>query len=509
MPKKQIAETIAVLERWARDLSDALRPAGIYLFGSLVYRDGDQFGDASDVDLVVVMPEIPDGVDRAGWLERLREQKIGLEDVLGRVLRRDRKEVICSIVAITTLELAADVHKDGAASFFTANTFYDLVAGKSIVGLPNAGSRLIAERLILGCARFAQKLRNDYLGVNALGEERLTPFDDADPAPKAIMRHAAMIQFLEDSGDADPGAQYDVNVGADYLTVLLHDRRARLADLGRRFAIRRGGRGVLKPLFPMDQMLLSELVLDSAIVLEARAAAVAAEPKRPRLNGEHSTVSFANRFSAAFPGVRGIQWFDNLDDIRQRLARLFEAPLEYEDGTPLWWTRGSANLHISSAEMTGEILVINDDEMKIRRVAAVNYGSYKYSFVYLDVAPLPPTGIYDHTASRQAEIARGEGPFPYYWEEFGVVDGEHFITRAELDDGAAVIAGKLQSISGRVSHRGRYVTDYNCVIAGGGAPIMSMDYDQRLERHLNAMLKGHDRLSDIAKDTARLPTGRF
>lgn len=509
MPKKHVTETIAILERWARDLSDALQPAGTYLFGSLIYRDGEQFGDASDVDLVVVMPEIPDGIDRAAWLGRLRDQKIALEDTLGRMLRRDRKEVICSVVAATTLELAADVHKDGAASFFTANVFYDLLAGRSIVGLPNAGSRKIAERLILGCAKFTQKQRNDYLGVNALGDERLTPFGDADPAPKGIMRHAAMIQFLEDSGDADPGAEYDVNVGADYLTVLLHDRRARLADLGRRFAIRRGGRGVPEPLSPMDQLLLSELVLDSAIVLEARAAAVAAEPKRPRLNGEHSTVTFANRFSAAFPGVRGIQWFDDPDDIGQRLTRLFEAPLEYEDGTPLWWTRGSANLHISTAEMIGEMLVINDDEMKIRRVAAVNSGSYKYSFVYLDVAPLPPTGIYEHTASRLAEIARDEGPFPYYWEEFGVVDGEHLITRAELDDGAAVIAGKLQSISGRVSHRSRYVTNYNCVIAGGGAPIMSMDYDQRLESHLNAMLKGDDRLSDIAKDITRLPTGRF
>lgn len=481
----------------------------MYVFGSLIYRDGEQFGNQSDVDVVVVMPELPDGADRTEWLERLLVRKIELENTLGRLLRRNRKELICSVVATTALEVAANAHKDGAPEFFTANAFYDLLTGKQINGLPNAGSRAIAERLILGCVRFTQKQRNAYLGANAVGDETLKSFAGEDPAPKPIMRHAAMVQYLEDAGDSDPGAEFDVNIGADFLTVLLHDRRARLGDFGRRLATRRGGRGKPEPLSSKDQLLLSELILDSAIQLEARAAAVAAEPKRPMLKGEHSTVHFAKRFAAAFPGVRGIKWFDDADDIRQRIERLLEEPLEFEDGTPIWWTRGNANLHISSATMVSDTLVINDDEMRIRRVAAVNPGAYKYNFVYLDVAPLPPTGIYQHTEARIAELARGEGPFPYYWEEYGVVDAEHLITRSELDDGSAVIDGKLQSISNRVSYRGRYVTDYNCIIAGGGAPIMDSSYDEQLESHLNAMLKGEDRLGAIAEEANRLSTGRF
>ncbi len=506
----RVADAIALLERWARKNLGELKPAGVYVFGSLIYRNGEQFEDKSDVDLVVVMPELPDGVDRTEWLEQLLARKIELEDSLGRLLRRHRKELICSVVATTALEIAANEHKDGAPEFFSANVFYDLLAGKRINGLPNAGSRQIAERLILGCVRFAQKQRNAYLGVNALGDETLRGLADAgDPAPKQIMRHAAMVQFLEDAGDADPGAEFDVNIGADFLTVLLHGRRARLGGLGRRLAMRRGGRGIPEPLSSKDQLLLSELILDSAIQLEARIAAVAAEPKRPLLNGEHSTVLFAKRFAAAFPGVRGIEWFDDADDIRQRLENLLEEPLEFEDGTPIWWSRGNANLHISSASMMGDTLVINGDEMKIRRVAAVNPGAYKYNFVYLDVAPLPPTGVYEHTDVRLAELAQGEGPFPYYWEEYGVVDGKHLITRSELDDGSAVINGKLQSISERAAYRGRYVSDYNLIIAGGGAPIMDMRYDERLEGHLNAMLKGEDRLEAIAKEANRLPTGRF
>ena len=510
LSSKPVVDTIALLERWAKSVLDELKPAGVYVFGSLIYRKGEQFGEKSDVDLVVVMPELPDGVDRTEWLERLLARKIELEDSLGRLLRRERKELICSVVATTALEVAANAHKDGVPEFFTANAFYDLLTGKQINGLPNAGSRAIAERLILGCIRFAQKQRNAYLGANALDDETLTAFaEDEDPAPKPIMRHAAMVQYLEDAGDSDPGAEYDVNIGADFLTVLLHDRRARLGDIGRRLATRRGGRGKPEPLSSKDQLLLSELILDAAIQLEARAAAVAAEPKRPLLKGEHSTVQFAKRFAAAFPGVRGIKWFDDSEDIRQRLERLLEEPLEFEDGTPIWWTRGNANLHISSATMVDDTLVMNHDEMRIRRVAAVNPGAYKYNFVYLDVAPLPPTGIYEHTKGRLAELGRGEGPFPYYWEEYGVVDGEHLITRSELDDGSAVINGKLQSISNRVSYRGRYVSDYNRIIAGGGAPIMDISYDERLESHLNAMLKGEDRLGAMAEEANRLPTGRF
>lgn len=505
-----VNDTIALLGRWAKGIADELQPASIYVFGSLIYRDGEQFSDRSDIDLVVLMPELPDGVDRADWVEKLLAKKIELEDTLGRLLRRGRKELICSVVAATALEVAADAHKDGAPEFFAGNVFYDLLEGQHVEGLPGAGSRKIAERLVLGCVRFAQKQRNAYLGANALGDDTLHPFEDReDPAPKAIMRHAAMVQYLEDDGDGDPGAEFDVNVGADYLTVMLHERRARLGDLGRRFATRRGGRGEPGSLSSKDQLLLSELILDAAIRLEARAAAVAAEPQLPSLDGEHSTVFFAKRFAAAFPGVRGIRWFDDLDDIRQRLKVLLEQPLEFENRTPLWWTRGGANLHISSASMSGDVLMVNDNEMRIRRVAAISPASYKYSFVLLDVAPLPPIGIYEHTEGRIAEIAENQGPFPYYWEEYGIVDGEHLITRGELDDGSAVIEGKLQSVTGRVSYRGRYVTDYNCIICGGGAPIMDRSYDERLAHHLNAMLRGEDRLEEMAKEVVHLPTGRF
>ncbi len=508
MPAQLIEDIKKNLSRWAEALRGERGALGVYVFGSLIYQDGAQFGDRSDVDLVIVMPETPDGADRAEWIESLLDRKVALEDELGRLMRRaSRDDRICSVVAVTSLEVTADIHKDGAREFFSANAFYDLSTGELVDGLPGAGSRKIRERLVGECIRFTQKMRNSYLAVNSLRAGQLAPFNDVlDAAPKSVMRHAAMVRHLDDKGDGDPGAEYDVDMGATQLSVLLNDRRRRVPDLQRRFEVRRSGRAARQPLSAEDQLLLAELVLDNAIRLEARSAAAATKPST---NGVHSTVIFAQRFAAAFPGVRGIEWFDDPNDIRERLALLLAEPLEYKDSTPIWWSRGSSNLHISTFRDDGDHVLINHDEMRVARLAAVNPGSYKYNFVYVELAPMEPTGLYPATSERIAEVKRGEGTFSYYWEEYGVVDGRYLITRSTYDDGAAKIDGKVQSINGRVQLRSRYVTPYNFLIAAGGAPVLEQSYDYTLLEHLDVMLKGDDRLPTIVAEANRLRTGRF
>jgi len=424
--------------------------------------------------------------------------------------RPDRSALICSVVAVTPLEIAAEIHKGGSPAFFSKNTFWNLGTGTVEAGLVGAGTQPIAERLVGECVKFTQNWRNQYLGVNALGDEHLKPFTDAnDAAPKQCMRHAAMVRFLEDDGDGDPGAEYDVDIGANRLTVLLDERRGQLRDLAARYGSRRGGRAARAALSSKDQLLLAELLFDAAVRVEAKPAATEAVPKKPSTHGAHSTVTFAERFAAAFPGVRGVEWFDDDSAIRMRLARLLAKPLEFEDSVPFWWSRGSSNLHISHYDERDAFVMINWDEMKVRRVAAVNRGSYKYNFVYVEVAPLPPTGIYKHTPERIAETERGDSPFPYYLEEYAIVDGEHLVSRSVYDDGTALIGGELQSIASRSELRSRFVTSYNFIIAAGGAPIFDSSYDRQLEEHLNAMLKGENRLDMIASDGTRLPTGHF
>jgi hypothetical protein len=121
----------------------------------------------------------------------------------------------------------------------------------------------------------------------------------------------------------------------------------------------------------------------------------------------------------------------------------------------------------------------------------------------------PATGLYPQTVDRIAEVERGDSIFTWFWEEFGFVDRKHLVTREVYDDGSAVIDGCLQSIRGRVEGRLRYVTAYNFVIAASGAPILRMEYDEKLTGHLDAMLKGEDRLSIIAREVLSLPAERW
>jgi hypothetical protein len=464
----------------------------------------------SDIDLAVVLPDNLDATHRVAWLKRLLDRKRTLEDDLGKLLRRPSRDTfVCSVIALTQRDIVSEIHKDGATSFFSTNRFLNLLTGSEMVGLPNAGANPVEDRLVGECIRFAQKKRNSYLAINALGSETLSPYDGPDVAPKDIMRHSAMVQFLKDDGDGDPGAEYDVELGLNLLTVLLHERRKGLPALNRKFSIRRGGRGSATPLSSEDQLLLSEIVLDACLDIARNRADVPAEPKKPSTNGQHSTVIFAHRFAATFPGVRSIEWFDEAALVKQRLDKLLEEPLEYADATPIWWSRGHSNLQITSFVDEGDRYVLNRDEMSIRRIAAVGSSSYKHQFVYVEVAALATTGLYSHTADRIAEVKAGTGNFKWYWEEFGIVDGKHLVTRSVYDDGSAVIDGHLQSIQGRVKGRSRHVTPYNFIIAAAGAPILSMDYDEKLEGHLDAMLKGEDRLSIIAQEVLRVPSGRW
>jgi hypothetical protein len=192
----------------------------------------------------------------------------------------------------------------------------------------------------------------------------------------------------------------------------------------------------------------------------------------PRLR-EQPTVFFAKRIAQAFPGVRGIQWFEDKGAIKTRLEKLFAKPLKFADASPIWWWRGHSCMHIEEFEyQTNGVFLMDFYELLVSRVAAVVPRSYNRSFVYVELAAMEPTGLYPGTAERIAEVKEGKSdPFPYYWEEYSLVDGQYLVTRGELDDGAAMIGGELQDIRGRNEVRSRYLTPFNFVIAPQGNPI--------------------------------------
>ena len=223
--------------------------------------------------------------------------------------------------------------------------------------------------------------------------------------------------------------------------------------------------------------------------------------EEPSLNVD-STVFFADRFSSAFPGVRGIQWFTTQSDIKMRLEKLLEEPLYFNNASPIWWWR-DGNLHIHSFKSTDDgLYLMNCDEFKISKIAAVNEGYYYQKFVYVETEKMDPTGLYPDIEDRTAYWVEQNG---YCHEEYGLYKGETKVNRAEYDDNAAMIDGKLVEFDGDIDLRVRYITPYNFVIAANGSPINNNDFDQKLVKLLNAMLKDAESITFLSKEVLNLP----
>jgi predicted nucleotidyltransferase len=153
-----IRDPLPALKAWAHNLKKTIGTDGVCLFGSLVYRSGQQIVDSTDIDLVVRFPNTAiTALDRLRWLEALHVAKRDLEATLSKLLKRDKKKPVSSLVVPTTIEIGGDVHKDGAHALFSSQPFFDLLTETNAIGIPGAGNNSISEALAVQCLRFAQK----------------------------------------------------------------------------------------------------------------------------------------------------------------------------------------------------------------------------------------------------------------------------------------------------------------------------------------------------------------
>lgn len=221
---------------------------------------------------------------------------------------------------------------------------------------------------------------------------------------------------------------------------------------------------------------------------------------------------YNERFTQAFPGVRGIVRFHEPNEIVERLKILLRNPLGFR-GTgkderhaglqnPIWWWRGLGNLQIESFEhVSGRDILINVDEWRVRKAAAHNSASYYQCFVYLEFDPMEPTGLYDYEEGYIEEWTEKLGGVH---EEYGLFEGRR-ITRAEYDDGAAVIGGKVVDTMGRTKLRSRYITPYNLVIASQKSPINNIKFDRDFDRIMRGILDGSSSIECLAEAVCALP----
>jgi predicted nucleotidyltransferase len=540
------------LREWTQDAIEERGAAAVYLFGSLVYRNGEQFGDSSDIDLVVLMPSLDTALARHRWLESFSEHKGRLETTLLRTLTRLGDEPIASLVAITEAEVAFDIHKDGHREFFTKNVFRDLATNEDITGLPGAGKQ-VPTRFLAAALAFTQKVRNEHFAISANGTPTLMAHGGSDPLPKRIMRAAAMSARATNTLLA-AGAEYDVQEGLDLLTQYLYqvrDTSPQYNRLQNLLSVRRNARGASGPIEPSDQLLLGELIYDLTLgaiggqnndpsistnikemvhitgfkkeittappreelsdtgLANAAALAIKGESERQSIPQGSSTVLFHERFAGAFPGVRGTSWFEDEKQIAMRLEALLKAPLVFAEGTPIWWWRGG-NLQIERfVRLETGIFLLNYEELAIRRIGAVPGRTYARDFVYVETNAMEPTGLYERSPE---DIRRSIQSTGYDYEEYGLYSGRHLLTRGEYDDGAAVIDGSLVETAGNSVLRIRYITPYNFIIAPIGSPVNNATFDDRLEQLLNEALHGNreEAIARLREEIHKLPlrTGR-
>jgi hypothetical protein len=141
---------------------------------------------------------------------------------------------------------------------------------------------------------------------------------------------------------------------------------------------------------------------------------------------------------------------------------------------------------------------MDNQELKIRRIAAVNAESYYQSFVYVELDPMEPTGLYLINIDADVEY------HGYSSEEFALFEGKP-VSRAEYDDDSAVINGKPVNLNGKADLRVRYLTTYNFIIAPHNSPINNKDYDRRIKYVLNEVLKGNFTLEGLVDEIIKLP----
>ena len=215
---------------------------------------------------------------------------------------------------------------------------------------------------------------------------------------------------------------------------------------------------------------------------------------------EESTVFFARRMAAAFPGVRGVAEFTDKRQIIRCLSILLQSPLRFEHGLekadtdPVWLFRDGAAENISTFKCIGHKKVLmNVDELVIKRIVAFrDSGRYYGEYVYVEIEADKPCGCYSHNQDVVNHIVDLLG---YYHEEYAVFKPawylpEQKITRQEYDDNATIICGRHRHLNGKAQLRVRYLSPYNFILAAKFSPFNCREFDRTSEDYFKGMLDG-------------------
>jgi hypothetical protein len=212
---------------------------------------------------------------------------------------------------------------------------------------------------------------------------------------------------------------------------------------------------------------------------------------------------FSDRFAQAFPGVRSeVVWFSDAEAIAERLDRLLQKPLRVGDYFPIWWFRGLSTNYVEHfRRLDSATWLLNQEELQIGRIGAVENPGYWQSFVYVEVKGAAPSGACHYSEEELQQMLELRG---YCWEDLCLCRGR-YLQRKFFEDGVAEIDGHLVDLGDEAELRQRYLSKYNFVLAGQDSSINNKNFDLQLQSMLNETLSQPQKFELLVQEVKRLP----
>lgn len=263
-------QLIQRIRSWAVLCKDKKLIEDAYLFGSLIYEQGDLFDPGeSDFDIIVLLPRsTTNPLSRVATLDNFVQLNHELvRDLMCLLKRKDATQKIASIIPVTYFELSTGIHKGNDPDLFQNNEFLDLLDEKANLSPLPSPSKVSHDNhhSVIQAMQGAQAFRNAYISISANQQRFIESFkDDKDPLPKSIMRSAQQLSCYKAGQRGD--FQYDVNQGTQFISELLKlyaKDDTEYTSLYRQLLVRRG-RGIRKDLEPRDLLLLWEILASEA-----------------------------------------------------------------------------------------------------------------------------------------------------------------------------------------------------------------------------------------------------
>lgn len=251
----------------------------MYLFGSLVNHNGEQFFPhgvkTSDIDLLVRFDPVTvsDANRRAEALRIMQDNVCDFESSIAGVLGRscDYSSANLSILPVTWYEIYHCIHKGYDPKLYSTNIFYDVTTNDRKSGLSNYIDKLYHFNNIeaFGVMRLCQKLRNDFLTVSGDGIYNIPDFSETafGSIPKELMRAGALLKYIDD-GSKNFDDRTDLIAGEAYVVSLIKgaaENNDAVNELLQKVKKRRNVLVYRKPsLLNHEIILLSEILFDKA-----------------------------------------------------------------------------------------------------------------------------------------------------------------------------------------------------------------------------------------------------